>query len=102
MNPYLEQYEVWHDFHERFMPAVSEVLVPLVRPGYIVRLDEHLYIHELSADERRFGGRGGITVARAGPSVGVSVGQTMAACRWLSMSKASRSSRFAIAAIANW
>lgn len=66
MNPYLEQDEVWHDFHERFMPAVSEVLVPLVRPSYIVKLDEHLYIHELSAEERRFGGRGDITLARSG------------------------------------
>lgn len=70
MNPYLEQDEVWHDFHERFMPAVSEVLVPLVRPHYIVKLDEHLYIHELSADERRHGGRGDITVARGGIETG--------------------------------
>jgi hypothetical protein len=68
MNPYLEQDYVWHDFHERFIPLCSEMLVPQVRPGYIVRLDEHIYIHELPAEERRFLGRADIGVTRLGPS----------------------------------
>jgi Protein of unknown function (DUF4058) len=66
MNPYLEQDYVWHDFHERFIPLCSEMLVPQVRPGYIVRLDEHVYIHELPADERRRAGRVDVGVARLG------------------------------------
>lgn len=53
MNPYLEQEDVWHDFHERFMPAAAEMLLPQVRPKYIVKLDEHAYIHELSAETSR-------------------------------------------------
>ncbi|REJ95816.1 MAG: DUF4058 family protein, partial [Planctomycetota bacterium] len=40
MNPYLEQPDVWHDFHERFCPAVSDALVPQTRPAYIVKIDE--------------------------------------------------------------
>jgi len=66
MNPYLEQDDVWHNFHEQFCTHCLETLVPQVRPGYIVKLDEHVYIHELSADERRLLGRGDVAVASTG------------------------------------
>ena len=26
MNPYLEQEDVWHDFHERFIPLAATLL----------------------------------------------------------------------------
>lgn len=26
MNPYLEQEDVWHDFHKRFLPAAAEMI----------------------------------------------------------------------------
>lgn len=52
MNPYIERPDVWNDFHDTFIPAVREVLVPRLRPRYYVRIEEHLYIHEPSADER--------------------------------------------------
>jgi hypothetical protein len=52
MNPYLEQKSVWHDFHERFCPTAAEFLTVQVRPDFIVKIDEHLYIHELSDDAR--------------------------------------------------
>jgi len=35
MNPYLET--IWHDFHERFLPAAAAYLVPQVRPKYIYK-----------------------------------------------------------------
>jgi hypothetical protein len=44
MNPYLEQVRAWHDFHERFIPKAAEQITPQVRPAYIVRIDEHVYI----------------------------------------------------------
>jgi hypothetical protein len=66
MNPYLEQEQVWHDFHERFCPAAAEVLTPQVRPGYVARIDEHVYIHELPAEPRHLAGRGDVSVARTG------------------------------------
>src|SRR5437868_4586944 len=50
MNPYLEQDPVWHDFHERFCPALAELLTPQVRPDYVARIDEHVYIHELPGE----------------------------------------------------
>src|SRR5579863_10179400 len=64
MNPYLEQEEVWHDFHERLCPAVAELLTAQVRPSYIVKIDEHIYIHELPAETRTLVGRSDVEVAR--------------------------------------
>jgi hypothetical protein len=34
MNPYLEQDDVWHDFHERFLPAAAEAIGVQVQPDY--------------------------------------------------------------------
>src|SRR5438552_303967 len=64
MNPYLEQERVWHDFHERFIPAAAEALTLQVDPNYIVKIDEHVYIHELAEETRAFLGRGDVTGAR--------------------------------------
>jgi hypothetical protein len=52
MNPYLEQNTVWNNFQQQFCPLCVEMLVPQVRPHFIVMMDEHVYIHELSAEER--------------------------------------------------
>lgn len=41
MNPYLEQDDVWHDFHERLIPAAAQALEEQVGPDYIVKIDEH-------------------------------------------------------------
>lgn len=65
MNPYLEQESVWHDFHERFCPVAAEMLTAQVRPHYIVKIDEHVYIHELPAETRRFLGRADVAVTRS-------------------------------------
>jgi hypothetical protein len=63
MNPFLEQDDAWHDFHEKFLPAVAERLVPRVRPDYIVKIDEHVYVHELPHEPRRLLGRADVSVA---------------------------------------
>jgi hypothetical protein len=70
MNPFLEQDNVWHDFHESFMPTVREMLAPQVRPQFMVKIDEHIYIHELPVDERRLAGRGDVTLAENRPGSG--------------------------------
>ncbi len=64
MNPYLEQPDVWNDFHLTLIPVVRELLLPQVRPAYFIRLDEHLYIHEPSEADRRFVVRGDRNVTR--------------------------------------
>jgi hypothetical protein len=53
MNPYLEQEVVWHDFHERFLPAAATSLVHQIRPRYIVLIDENIYLHDIPTAERR-------------------------------------------------
>lgn len=63
MNPYLEQEDVWHVFHEQFCNRCFEALVSQVRPSYIVKIDHHVYIHEHAADERRLIGRGDVMVS---------------------------------------
>jgi hypothetical protein len=64
MNPYLEQADVWTDFHDRLIPAIADALVAQVDPDYIVRIQEQLYIHEPAAETRRLIGRGDISAAR--------------------------------------
>lgn len=42
MNPYLEQDDAWHDFHQSFMPAVRDVLSAQVDPNYFVKIEAAL------------------------------------------------------------
>jgi hypothetical protein len=63
MNPYLEQEDVWHDFHERALPLAADMLGAQLLPRYIVKIDEHMFVHELGEGERRFVGRGDLWVA---------------------------------------
>lgn len=65
MNPYLEQDDAWHDFHESFMPHVRDLISAQVDPRYIVKIDEHIFIHEFSAEQRRFLGRADISVGQS-------------------------------------
>ena len=53
MNPYIEQDAYWQDFHLEFLPAIRERLVAQMRPKYIVTLDEHICVHELSHEPRK-------------------------------------------------
>jgi hypothetical protein len=68
MNPYLEQEDAWQDFHQRFAPVLAELLTSQVRPAYIVKIEERLYIHELPAGQRHYVGRSDVSVAQ-NPSV---------------------------------
>lgn len=52
MNPFLEQSDVWRDFHDTFVPAFRDAIMPQVSPQFVVIIQEHLYIHELSAEQR--------------------------------------------------
>src|SRR5207253_11259072 len=62
MNPYVERASVWHDFHERWIPLAADVIGAQVLPRYFVRIDEQMYIHELSGEERRFLGRSDVLI----------------------------------------
>ncbi len=71
MNPYLEQEEIWQDFHQSFIPLVRAVLAEQLRPAYVVKVEEHLFIHELPAEERRLLGRADASRATPRPAPGL-------------------------------
>ncbi len=52
MNPYLEQPAVWQDFHQRFITYISDALAAQIRPDFFVKIEEHVFIHEPSGEER--------------------------------------------------
>jgi hypothetical protein len=79
MDPYLEQEVIWHDFHERFLPAVAAHLSHQVLPRYIVLIDEHVYLYDIETEAHRPVGRPDLAVATnsgrlAGEDRGVSLG----------------------------
>ncbi|MEX2173694.1 MAG: DUF4058 family protein [Pirellulaceae bacterium] len=65
MNPFLEHPDVWHDFHYRFIVAAADALTAQVRPNYIVKIDAHIYLHELPDEPRRLIGRGDANILQA-------------------------------------
>jgi len=69
MNPYLEQEGIWHKFHEQFCTHCLELLVPQVRPHYIVEFDENVYVHELPDEQRRLLGRSDLSLAHHSDSL---------------------------------
>lgn len=68
MDPYLEQPGAWHDFHEQFCMECRAMLVPRLGSDYFAKLDDHDYIHELAANDRRLLGRSDISAASDGSS----------------------------------
>jgi hypothetical protein len=65
MNPYLEQSDAWQEFHNHFLLHAEAALIPQVGPNYIVKAEERLILHELSAEERRFMGTADLGVTSA-------------------------------------
>jgi hypothetical protein len=78
MNPYLEQPEVWHDFHQAFITAIRSALTPQIRPSYVAKIDDHIYIHELASDERYLLGRSDVSVVRSGGGTATATAHSVA------------------------
>ena len=43
MDPFIEG-QVWEDFHVTLIQSIREALVPRVRPRYVVRIEERVYV----------------------------------------------------------
>lgn len=67
MNPYLEQPSCWESLHNQLCGQIAQALVPQLRPNYLVKLEHRLYIHEKSAEERRYFARSDVGVATPQP-----------------------------------
>lgn len=79
MNPYLEQDDVWQDFHQRFATFAAGIIGAQVGAEYIVRIEEHLYIHELPDESGRLLGRADVGVSvRSGGDTGGGAGTLIA------------------------
>ena len=50
MNPFLEG-DSWQDFHLRFIGVLAELLTPSMRPRYVVRARERVYLDHTPNDE---------------------------------------------------
>jgi hypothetical protein len=57
MNPYLEQEGVWSDFHNRLIIAAAEAIGSQVRPAYIVKIDQNVFVEESGENGRQMVGR---------------------------------------------
>lgn len=74
MNPYLEQPSVWADFHNAFAAQIRDVLAAQVRPNFMVKLEERVFIHEPSGVERRKQlGRPDIALLEGSPVTGAPI-----------------------------
>lgn len=86
MDPYLEQPDVWEDFHSRYIVHVGDQLAARVGSNYAVKVEECLSLHELSAAERRFIGRADLGINRRGEKrSGVAVMETSPATMQLEL-----------------
>jgi hypothetical protein len=46
MDPFIEAQE-WEGFHSRFVPILSDALVPRVRPRYVVKVQSRVYVQRV-------------------------------------------------------
>jgi Protein of unknown function (DUF4058) len=77
MNPYLEQFDAWLDFHHRLIDRMADAIADQVDPRYLVKIDEHLYLQEAPREPHRLGPRVDVGVKpgtlRAAPGPGTAV-----------------------------
>lgn len=52
MDPYLESWE-WESFHHTFMGDVGDAIAPQVRPKYVTRLEQSVYVESFDNDSER-------------------------------------------------
>lgn len=53
MDPYIEG-QGWEDFHARVIALIAEMLMPHVRPRYVVRVEERVYFEHPAVDRDEF------------------------------------------------
>jgi hypothetical protein len=67
MDPWLEEPALWPDVHARLIAELGRVLGPILRPRYVVRIEERTYV---DADGLVLVGRPDLAVQDRGTSVG--------------------------------
>jgi len=75
MNPYLEHPHVWHDFHQTMMPAMREAIRSKAPPGYVVLLEEQVFVEVANGGTNRVSARPDVAVVsqRHEPNGGLAI-----------------------------
>jgi hypothetical protein len=79
MNPWLEHEDAWHDFHESFVTLARDVLNAQVGENYIVKVDQHIYLHDAPNGTPRFIGRSDVSLASPRDPISPTSGATLLA-----------------------
>ena len=70
MNPYLEQPDAWQTFHSNYLTELQRQIRRKLPPGYFVKTEVSVILHEPSAAERRQPPRADVAVGRDGSARG--------------------------------
>jgi hypothetical protein len=79
MDPYLEHPRLWPDVHNSLVAALRDALAPVLRPRYVVALEERTYLDE--SDGLAFAGRPDLSVSRPGDAAPAGPGEATPAAR---------------------
>jgi hypothetical protein len=52
MDPFIEG-QRWEDFHASYIPALRDTLVPIVRPRYVIHVEERVYLQHTFEEHAR-------------------------------------------------
>jgi hypothetical protein len=66
MNPYLEQKDMWQDFHNDFLVQLRAALVRQTNAAYIVKLETRLILEEIDPPEKTLLGEADIGISLTG------------------------------------
>ena len=66
MDPFIEGYE-WEDFHVNMISEIQALLVPHLRPEYVVRTERRIYVEHAIDDPQLI--RPDLTILRGGEQV---------------------------------
>src|SRR5438477_12850976 len=66
MDPYIEQPDLWPDFHNNLAPEIQRRLNRLIQPRYVARLNPHVVYEAVEIGELRIA-RPDVTVSQPEP-----------------------------------
>jgi hypothetical protein len=79
MDPYLEDSDIWSDFHGEFIHVIRGHLHAVIPERYVARIDRHIWVDESEDDERLLLGRPDVYVADPEPGAVASSASTAVA-----------------------
>jgi len=68
MDPYLEDPDIWADFHTSLFGELKKDLNQILPPGYQAKIDRYIWIHEPEAGERILLGKPDNFIVEKGPT----------------------------------